>query len=31
VLLTETRDSALAAERRARPGWVEPGDRPLDA
>jgi hypothetical protein len=30
VLMTESRDTALAAEMRGRPGWVEPGDRPLD-
>lgn len=31
VLMTESRDSALAAEMRGRPGWSEPGDKPLDA
>jgi hypothetical protein len=31
VLMTESRDTALAAEMRGRPGWTEPGDRPLDA
>jgi glutamate synthase domain-containing protein 1 len=30
VLMTETRDTALAAEVRARGGWAEPGDRPLN-
>ena len=29
VLMTESRDSALAAEVRGRGGWSEPGDRPL--
>ena len=31
VLMTESPDTALAAEMRGRPGWTEPGDRPLDA
>lgn len=31
VLMTESRDSALAAEMRGRAGWTEPGGRPLDA
>lgn len=31
VLMTESRDTALAAEMRGRPGWMEPGDKPLDA
>jgi hypothetical protein len=31
VLMTETRDTALAAEMRGRPGWMEPGDQALDA
>lgn len=31
VLMTETRDTPLAAEMRGRPGWSEPGDRALDA
>jgi hypothetical protein len=31
VLMTESRDTALAAEMRGRPGWMEPGDEPLDA
>lgn len=31
VLMTETADSALAAEVRGRGGWLEPGDRPLQA
>lgn len=31
VLMTETRDTALAAEMRGRPGWTEPGDQALDA
>jgi hypothetical protein len=31
VLMTESRDTALAAEMRGRPGWVEPGDKALDA
>lgn len=31
VLMTETADTPLAAEIRGRPGWTEPGDRPLDA
>ena len=30
VLMTESRETPLAAEMRGRPGWVEPGDRPLD-
>ena len=30
VLMTESRDSALAVEMRGRPGWGEPGDRQLD-
>ncbi|HEX2077822.1 MAG TPA: hypothetical protein VHG08_08940 [Longimicrobium sp.] len=29
VLMTESRDSALAVEMRGRPGWREPGDRKL--
>lgn len=29
VVMTESPDSPLAAELRARPGWSEPGDRPL--
>ena len=29
VLMTESRDSALASEVRGRGGWTEPGDRPL--
>lgn len=29
VLMTESPDSALAAEVRGRGGWMEPGDRPL--
>jgi hypothetical protein len=28
--MTETRDTALAAEVRARGGWAEPGDKPLN-
>ncbi len=31
VLMTESRDTALAAEMRGRPGWTEPGDQALDA
>ncbi|HEX2210630.1 MAG TPA: hypothetical protein VHG93_23315 [Longimicrobium sp.] len=31
VLMTETRETPLAAEMRGRPGWTEPGDRSLDA
>lgn len=31
VLMTESRNTALAAEMRGRPGWSEPGDEPLDA
>ena len=31
VLMTESRDTPLAAEMRGRAGWREPGDRPLDA
>jgi hypothetical protein len=31
VLMTETPHTPLAAEMRGRPGWMEPGDRPLDA
>lgn len=31
VLMTESRDSVLAKEVRARGGWMEPGDKPLDA
>jgi hypothetical protein len=31
VLMTESRETALAAEMRGRPGWVEPGDQALDA
>ncbi|HEX5872047.1 MAG TPA: hypothetical protein VFY65_16575 [Longimicrobium sp.] len=31
VLITESRDTALASEMRGRPGWVEPGDKALDA
>ena len=31
VRMTESRDPALAAEMRGRPGWVEPGDQALDA
>jgi hypothetical protein len=31
VLMTESRDTALAAEMRGRPGWSEPGDERLDA
>ena len=30
VLMTESRDSALAAEMRGRGGWLEPGDKPLN-
>jgi hypothetical protein len=30
VLMTETADSALATEVRARGGWMEPGDKPLN-
>ena len=30
VLMTETRETPLAAEMRGRPGWSEPGDRPLN-
>ncbi|MBW3572125.1 MAG: hypothetical protein KY467_13580 [Gemmatimonadetes bacterium] len=30
VLMTESGDTALAAEMRGRPGWTEPGDRPLE-
>jgi len=29
VLMTESRDTALAVEVRGRGGWREPGDRPL--
>lgn len=29
VLMTESRDSALAVEMRGRPGWREPGDQQL--
>ncbi|HVH12988.1 MAG TPA: hypothetical protein VM759_08050 [Longimicrobium sp.] len=29
VLMTESRDTALAAEMRARGGWEEPGDRAI--
>lgn len=29
VLMTESRDSALASEIRGRGGWAEPGDKPL--
>jgi hypothetical protein len=29
VVMVERRDSPLAAELRARPGWREPGDVPL--
>ncbi len=31
VLMTESSATALAAEMRGRPGWSEPGDKPLDA
>lgn len=31
VLMTETADTPLAAEIRGRSGWMEPGDKPLDA
>lgn len=31
VLMTESRDTPLAVEMRGRGGWMEPGDRPLDA
>ncbi len=31
VLMTESRESPLAAEVRGRGGWMEPGDRPLQA
>lgn len=31
VLMTESRDTALANEVRSRGGWSEPGDRKLDA
>jgi hypothetical protein len=31
VLMTESRESPLAAEMRGRGGWMEPGDRPLQA
>jgi hypothetical protein len=31
VLMTETRDTPLAAEMRGRAGWREPGDQSLDA
>jgi hypothetical protein len=31
VLMTESSATALAVEMRGRPGWTEPGDRPLDA
>jgi hypothetical protein len=31
VLMTETRDTPLAVEVRGRGGWLEPGDRKLDA
>jgi hypothetical protein len=30
VLMTESRDTALAAEVRGRGGWLEPGDKPLN-
>ena len=30
VLMTESRDTALAAEVRGRGGWTEPGDQPLN-
>jgi hypothetical protein len=30
VLMTETRDTALANEVRGRGGWAEPGDQKLD-
>lgn len=30
VLMTETRDSALATEVRGRGGWTEPGDQALN-
>lgn len=30
VLMTESRDTELAAEVRARGGWAEPGDEPLN-
>lgn len=30
VLMTEGRDSALSAELRGKPGWVEPGDEALE-
>ena len=30
VLMTETRDTPLAVEVRARGGWLEPGDQPLN-
>lgn len=29
VLMTESRESALASEIRGRGGWAEPGDEPL--
>jgi hypothetical protein len=29
VVMTETADSPLAVELRGRPGWNEPGDRPV--
>ena len=31
VLMTETRETPLAAEMRGRAGWTEPGDQALDA
>jgi hypothetical protein len=31
VVMVQGRQSPLAAELRARPGWTEPGDDPLDA
>jgi hypothetical protein len=30
VLMTESAGSALALEMRGRPGWAEPGDKPLN-
>lgn len=30
VLMTESDGSALALEMRGRPGWTEPGDKPLN-
>jgi hypothetical protein len=31
VVMVQSRQSPLAAELRARPGWTEPGDVPLQA